>query len=464
MSASPIASIRTIRRRYGYLLRERGRTNVIKLALLGVTFAVLFEPLHLGAQEQEVTIISPQVWRVEPQTYRYWQFRVSRAGRIDGQVRAAGGTGNDIRVLVLTDNEFLMMRDRGQEPRGLYSAVIRHEGNLSVPLIDAGAYAIVLDNRKSVVSPKNVVAEMRWIADDAGGGPYRVMVPPEFASMRRPVTQMLEGLGKLVDLPSLTVAYYRCGFQNAFAVNLRIWWCAETAAWDKQHGGPGAFLFTFFHELWHATASTWGYPMWDNEDAADEFATFLLTVLGGPRFTEGAARAWSAQWSSFLTWLNEAAIKGLGLADRHSVSPQRARNIREWAANPRELQRRWFHLLLPKVQVAALRDPVFWRNLGLEHEIESELARRGEPEEKKAGDIHNSQESRFAADQRTIRALRAAVAIYYGKHNGNFPADKTVLEAHVSPAPTWQCAGQGYSYDTTNGNITLTVNDVGSCH
>ncbi len=75
-----------------------------------------------------------------------------------------------------------------------------------------------------------------------------------------------------------------------------------------------------------------------------------------------------------------------------------------------------------------------------------------------------SRESRFAADQRTITSMRSAIAIYYGKHNGNFPPDKAAVEALVSPSPTWQCAGQGYSYDATNGKITLAVNDVGSCY
>lgn len=73
------------------------------------------------------------------------------------------------------------------------------------------------------------------------------------------------------------------------------------------------------------------------------------------------------------------------------------------------------------------------------------------------------QKAKLAADQGTAASLRSAVAIYYGRKNGNFPPDKSTLNTLVSPAPTWQCAGQDYEYSATNGKVTLTVNDAASC-
>jgi len=73
------------------------------------------------------------------------------------------------------------------------------------------------------------------------------------------------------------------------------------------------------------------------------------------------------------------------------------------------------------------------------------------------------QKAKLSADQGTVAALRSAVAIYYGRKNGNFPPSKSALNALVSPVPTFQCTGGGYSYDTANGKITLTVNNSADC-
>lgn len=74
------------------------------------------------------------------------------------------------------------------------------------------------------------------------------------------------------------------------------------------------------------------------------------------------------------------------------------------------------------------------------------------------------QKARLAADQGTVAALRSAAAIYYGKHDGNFPPGKGLLNGLVNPSPPiFQCPGGGYNYDATNGRITLAVNDADLC-
>jgi len=74
------------------------------------------------------------------------------------------------------------------------------------------------------------------------------------------------------------------------------------------------------------------------------------------------------------------------------------------------------------------------------------------------------QKGKLAADQGTGAALRSAVAIYYAKHDGNFPPSKATVNALVNPnPPVFQCSGQGYSYDATNGMVSLTVNNAADC-
>ena len=71
--------------------------------------------------------------------------------------------------------------------------------------------------------------------------------------------------------------------------------------------------------------------------------------------------------------------------------------------------------------------------------------------------------AKLASDQGTAAAARSAVAIYYGKHNGNFPA-QGVMVTLVSPAPpTFQCTGGTVAVDTNSGLVTYTPNDIASC-
>jgi len=70
--------------------------------------------------------------------------------------------------------------------------------------------------------------------------------------------------------------------------------------------------------------------------------------------------------------------------------------------------------------------------------------------------------ARMAADEGVIASMNSAISMYYGKHNGSFPASPGV---YVVPSPpAFQCAPAGfeYSYDG-NGLITITVRDVSRC-
>ena len=70
--------------------------------------------------------------------------------------------------------------------------------------------------------------------------------------------------------------------------------------------------------------------------------------------------------------------------------------------------------------------------------------------------------AKLAADAGTIAALRSAVAIYYGKHNGNFPSSGD-LNSLVVPSPTFQCSGNTYSLFASNGKISFSTNEITDC-
>jgi prepilin-type N-terminal cleavage/methylation domain-containing protein len=60
--------------------------------------------------------------------------------------------------------------------------------------------------------------------------------------------------------------------------------------------------------------------------------------------------------------------------------------------------------------------------------------------------------AKLGADQGSVGAMRSAVALYYGKTNGLFPASETNVENLTTPLPSWNCASP--TYDSTNGKVT----------
>jgi len=71
--------------------------------------------------------------------------------------------------------------------------------------------------------------------------------------------------------------------------------------------------------------------------------------------------------------------------------------------------------------------------------------------------------AKLAADQGNVAAMRSAVAIYYGKHNGTFPTARADINTLVTPAPVWQCTvGANPVYIPANGKLNFTVT-IGSC-
>ena len=64
--------------------------------------------------------------------------------------------------------------------------------------------------------------------------------------------------------------------------------------------------------------------------------------------------------------------------------------------------------------------------------------------------------AKLAADQGNVAAMRSAVAIYYGKNNGIFPASEGNVETLVTPKPTWQC-NTAPTYTAGNGKLDFTV-------
>ena len=69
---------------------------------------------------------------------------------------------------------------------------------------------------------------------------------------------------------------------------------------------------------------------------ADEFATVFMMMTQQKAQALDAAQYWVSQTESA-----QDAVSKIWLDDRHTLSPQRARNIVHWLNNEQDLVRRW---------------------------------------------------------------------------------------------------------------------------
>jgi hypothetical protein len=71
--------------------------------------------------------------------------------------------------------------------------------------------------------------------------------------------------------------------------------------------------------------------------------------------------------------------------------------------------------------------------------------------------------SRLDADDRTIAAIRRAIAIYYGQNGGNLPPSREVVATLVTPPPSFQCPGNDFKYNPRTGQAALLIDDPSGC-
>lgn len=135
-----------------------------KLWTLFLTF-ILITILNLPAIASAFgqSVIVNTAFTVKAGDAKYWTFRVGSDGaNVVGRFRAEGGSGNDIKCLILDADAFENWRN-GHRVRTYYNSERITVANINVNLPE-GEYVIVFDNTFSGFSNKAVTAnvEMRW--------------------------------------------------------------------------------------------------------------------------------------------------------------------------------------------------------------------------------------------------------------------------------------------------------------
>ena len=111
---------------------------------------------------QHTLIIVNSMVRVQPSQYGYYTFNVpSDASNavVSGTFTAGGGSGNDIKVAILDEQNFINFKNNHQV-NAYYSSGQQIVGNISVKVPSGQTLYLVYDNTFSAISSKEVTTSV----------------------------------------------------------------------------------------------------------------------------------------------------------------------------------------------------------------------------------------------------------------------------------------------------------------
>ena len=337
--------------------------------LLLFLICIIFLPAHINGQE---IMRSAQVNIVVP-TLNWKSVRLKNLPA-EAVVAVEVSADNPVQVLLL--NQF----NYGKFPMvssPLFKGDVMDKLSFAVKIPATGHYYIVIDNSKGIMSTKATVHV------SAGRGEADLIDKTHDKDMTYDATptgiklsRINDELAKIFIFDPFPITVNKCGKPDAYSKTDRVVLCQEYIAklqnsLDDREKTAQVLLFVVFHEVGHILLHQWGYPFYDNEGVADEFATVLLVMVGKREQLRTTAKYFAS---------NTAVSELLGKAfvdDRHPLSIQRARNIVSWV-NDRQRIERWQTIFVPHLQTSILKR---WQQQGKVDSvlkvIEEELGRRG---------------------------------------------------------------------------------------
>jgi len=248
----------------------------------------------------------------------------------------------------LVDEQNLQLFKQGQAYRGLGYSRVTTPISITGSTQTIGQKYLILDNSYAAFMTKkmDVYITTTLPVDEKAA-----------QELKDKFTKMYEGLKSGFTFADFNIHIEPCGQVNAFSETYTtgdIHICTELLDNVAKANNPGAFYFIFLHELGHTLLGLWKLPGNNNEDVADEFATYIML--------QGGASAGIKLERSLNFWRNRdttaEAMNMIQNGDRHSLSVQRIRNINENISNAREFSMRWSRLIYPHMTTQALQDTI----------------------------------------------------------------------------------------------------------
>ncbi len=177
-------------------------------------------------------------------------------------------------------------------------------------------------------------------------GKLHVRLAPESATTQ--LQRLSEELQKVFIIDPINYQLIDCNTANSYAIGSRVELCRQHLealrdSTPEQQTAEDLILFMIMHETGHVLLTQWQYPFNSNEDVVDEFAVVLTRLMNRESAVEAQAAYFDKQpsHSEYEHLLNND--------DRHTLSVQRARNLRGWARDS-SLLRRWMPVLIPHLR------------------------------------------------------------------------------------------------------------------
>lgn len=299
--------------------------------------AVLFSlPVQAEVYVQAVIPLIDGDAQILATKYSYYDLTLTKGEELVVDIRVQGGLDNSMTVWLLNLANFQKFTagQRFSYYEGGSSADIRAATSYTFTVPEDNIYYLILDNRAAVLAPRTATTSAYKIVN--GETEESKKTYDYYAGLD------IDLLKKLFIFEDFDIYVQKCGMANAFSAP-DIYICRELNDLLIDQDVPEALLFVFLHEAAHSLLNVWDYPLYDNEDAADELATALLLFADQKESALGAAKWWASRGSA------DEALAKMWVDDRHTISAQRARNIINWINDDEELIRRWLHLMIPKM-------------------------------------------------------------------------------------------------------------------
>jgi hypothetical protein len=310
---------------------------LLAFVIVGVTTASAQQPSGVYIEPSQPLL--RQTVQVEAGRFAPFELTLTRGSSLIARFNVRGGFDNKVKVWLLDATNYQLFQARRQFSyfRGT-SGAVRQTAHYTFNVAETNIYYLVLDNTGAMMLPRAVDLYAYAILPEP---------TPEEIDLHAKMTASYQALKSFFVFNDFGISIRHCGVVNAFS-NPNVTICTELLETLHDANLDDATAFVFFHELGHSLMRLWGLPLYDNEDVADEFATTMTIIGKQQQMALHAAQWWVTQTSE------QEAVSKIWLDDRHTISPQRARNIIHWLNNDNDLVRRWMRVLIPNMQTAAL--------------------------------------------------------------------------------------------------------------
>lgn len=262
----------------------------------------------------------------------------------------------------LVDAANLSLFKSGQQFQGLGFQKKVAPFTISEETKTLGQYYLILDNSYARLIQKKLRVSIKAAIQ---------MDSSAQQAMKTTMGNFYAALKKGLVFPDFNIYIEPCGQTNAFSETFgsgAIHICTEIIDNLNKANNKGAFTFILLHELGHSVLGLWGVPGNNNEDLADEFATyFLMQNDASIRMLEQSLDFWRNRDS--MSEARNMIIEG----DRHSLSIQRVRNIQENMKRGDEFIKRWDRAIYPHMTSEALSEivshPKSYSDVGLAKQV-----------------------------------------------------------------------------------------------